>query len=127
MNTKEIAAEARLALKKELPGWKFSVTFDSFSGGSSIDMCLMSGPEEVLDGGDGHAQINQYMLRDGLLRNNGCTLTPKGYEVLSKAHEILSRRHWDKSDAMTDYFCTNFYLHISVGKWNKGYEVKVCG
>ena len=30
---------------------------------------------------------------------------------------------FDKSDIMTDYFHTAYYLHINVGKWDKPYEL----
>lgn len=30
---------------------------------------------------------------------------------------------FDKSDAMTDYFCVSHYIDINVGKWNKPYIV----
>jgi hypothetical protein len=125
-STKDIAATIRSSLKAELPAWKFSVTYKSYSGGSSIDVRLMGGPEEVLEGGAGGAQLNQYMLRSEYQesrQNNGCVLTPKGWEVMSKANEIAHREHWDKSDAQTDYFNCAFYLHLGIGKWDKDYQV----
>lgn len=30
---------------------------------------------------------------------------------------------FDKSDAMTDYFHTAFYININVGKWDKQYKL----
>jgi len=30
---------------------------------------------------------------------------------------------YDRSDSMTDYFDTAYYLDINVGKWDRGYEV----
>lgn len=30
---------------------------------------------------------------------------------------------YDRSDTMTDYFDTAYYLDINVGKWDRGYEV----
>lgn len=147
--TKEIAATIRQELKKQLPAWKFSVTMDSYSGGSSITVALMSGPERVVEarreyvfGRDhvrlpytaeypfpGYAQLNHYQLlnNDGFEQakrlSNGEYLTETGWEVMRKAAQILSFEHWDKSDSMTDYFCTNFYRHVHIGKWNKDYEV----
>lgn len=139
MRTKEITKAVREDLKKAFPGWKFSVSFDSFAGGSSIDLCLMSGPEEVLEGvvikpngkdevlmPSRHAQLNYYMFwgnAEGDYRNNGCTLTPKGWEVMKGATEILKRYHWDKSDIQSDYFYCNFYMHICIGRWDKDYQV----
>jgi hypothetical protein len=31
-------------------------------------------------------------------------------------------RWYDKSDAMVDYFDTGYYLHLSIGTWDKPYE-----
>lgn len=141
MYTKEIAKAVREQLKKELPGWKFSVTFRSYSGGSSIDLTLMEGPEEVTElipfGDDGHldrqryAQLNPHSFGSQgrfygkeQLTSNGTVLTPKGWEVMEKATKILAAYHWDKSDIQSDYFHCNFYMHVGLGKWNKDYQVK---
>jgi hypothetical protein len=41
-------------------------------------------------------------------------------EVLST---IKSAGEWyDRSDAMTDYFDTAFYIDINIGRWNKPYQ-----
>lgn len=144
-STQDIAKLVRETLKKELPGWKFSVVSESYSGGSAITLSLMQGPEEVVEAiqdisyqtGErvvnllpfqGYAQLNHYQLlasEQGDKRlSNGCVLTPKGWEVMVKAAQILSSEHWDKSDSMIDYFCCNYYMHVQVGKWNKEYTVK---
>lgn len=128
-STKDIAKTVRESLKKELPGWTFSVRTDH----TSIDVALMSGPvpvqEDSASWDTGYAQLNHYTLllhtheeQEG--RCNGAKLTPQGWEVLAKAAEILSREHWDKSDIQTDYFHCNFYRNIAIGKWDKPYQVK---
>jgi hypothetical protein len=123
MDTKQIAAKVREDLKRELPQWKFSVTYQSFAGGSSITLALVSGPEEVLVGGDGYQQLNQYsFIRDDKnFANNGALLTEQGWKVMKVATNLLDNYHWDKSDAQIDYFCCNFYMHIEIGKWNRPY------
>lgn len=144
-STKDIAALVRESLKKELPGWKFNVTVDNYSGGSSINLSLMSGPEQVfapkLDTTSKvnvttyfpkEAQLNHYTFQRGQTHlppnppfwNNGAVLTEKGWEVMAKATEILGREHWDESDAQTDYFCCSFYMHVNIGKWNQPFVVK---
>lgn len=143
-STKEIAATVRAALKRELPDWKFSVRIKTYSGGASITLTLMSGPEAVVQSvreqkwsGEivlhpfkGHAQLNHYQLeRDQDLEpvrylTNGVILTPKGWEVMKRANELLSAEHWDKSDIQSDYFCCNFYRHVEIGQWGKPYVVK---
>jgi hypothetical protein len=127
ITTKEIAAAVRSELKSALPSCRFSVTFDSFAGGSSITLCLMSGPLPALENGLGGAQINQYMLREGAndpFRNNGCTLTPFGLYALRKAFAIIEKYHWDDSEPQADYFSCNFYIHMGIGKWNRDYVIR---
>ena len=127
-STKDVAATVRESLKRELPNWKFSVRVESYSGGSSIHLSLMQGKEEVLVGGTGYAQLNQYTFGNKGLNtypwNNGAQLTPAGWEVMAEATKILGREHWDKSDAQIDYFNCAFYMHIEIGQWNKPYQVK---
>lgn len=128
MYTKEIAAAVRKELKEQLPEWKFSVTFDSYSGGSSIDLALTSGPEDV---GATYAQLNHYTLlsndidnkRDVRYHCNGAVLTKTGWEVMRQATEILAKYHWDRSEPQVDYFSCNFYMHVSIGKWNREYVI----
>lgn len=129
LSTKEVCVRVRQDLKRELPGWKFSVTFDSYSGGSSIDLALMSGPEAVCDGTDeGYAQLNHYNFhhpdRSRPYVNNGALLTEQGWKVMKVATNLLDNYHWDESEIQTDYFCCNFYMHVAIGKWDKPYMVK---
>lgn len=127
-SSKDIAALIRESLRRELPGWKFSVTFQSYSGGSSITVALMQGKEEVTVNGHRYAQLNHYAFGSIAIRNgrwnNGVELSEIGWEVMANANEIMSREHWDKSDSMTDYFYCNFYRHLNIGKWDKPYQVK---
>jgi hypothetical protein len=128
---KEIAAGIRAELKVRLPEWKFSVRVQTYSGGGSINMSLMSGPEGVIvkslsDASlHGYAQLNQYTFQDregGY--NNGVLLTDRGWEVMKQATEILSAPHWDESNSQIDYFCCNYYMHVEIGQWNKPYTVR---
>ena len=127
-STKEIAATIRSSLKAELPDWKFSVTYKGYSGGSSIDVRLMSGSVAVVADGPQHGQLNQYMFWSPVQErpnwNNGVQLTQAGWDVMAKANEIAHREHWDDSEPQTDYFSCAFYLHLGMGKWNRDYEVK---
>lgn len=128
MSTKEIARTVRLALKQELPEWKFSVRTELYAGGSAIYVSLMSGPKEVILG-EQYGQLNHYTLLNPTLvgidgyKNNGHVLTTEGWEVMVKVTEILSREHWDESDSQSDYFHCAFYRHIEIGRWNRNYKV----
>ena len=125
----------RNELKKELPQYKFSVVRDHHS---SVSISLMKGPAfndyEYFDRynnttttanlGDGeHHQINQYHLENFYGKENA--------EILGKIDSIAhtapakngGKVWYNDSDIMTDYFDIAYYIHISVGKWNKSYEV----
>ena len=123
----------RVALKKEFPQYKFSVTRDHHLG---VNINFMKGPrfseyeyfdrysgEMKTDNLDGHHQINHFHLESFYGKENA--------EILGKIHTISltapakngGKVWYNNSDAMTDYFDTAYYVHISVGKWNKSYEV----
>ena len=75
-----------------------------------------------------YAQLNHYIfLRqsfddvDGY--NNGMYLTRKAWNVLKRVVEIANSYRYDDSDAQIDYFDTNFYLDLEIGRWNKPFKV----
>ena len=39
--------------------------------------------------------------------------------------DFVMSYNFDDSDPMTDYFCTNFYLHLGVGTYKKPYKVEL--
>lgn len=147
-SAKDIAVTVREQLKKQLPEWKFSVTIKGNSYYDSITVALMEGPEQVVEGFHeyvfgtgglkryytdtkafpGYAQLNHYQLQsrvdDPKRLSNGEYLTPKGWEVMKAATDILLAEHWDKSEVQVDYFSCNFYPHIHIGKWDKPYQVR---
>lgn len=53
--------------------------------------------------------------------NNGIFLTEKCHKVFREIMNFISQYHYDESDPMTDYFNTNFYIHLYIGKWDKDY------
>lgn len=135
-STKEIAATIRENLKRELPAWKFSVRIQTYSGGSSIYLSLMSGPlpvmlesDRITEQRESYAQLNQYTFLSKFgygreqLESNSYPLTAAGFDVMDKAVHILAAEHWDKSDIQSDYFCTNFYMHPEIGRWDKPFQV----
>lgn len=139
-DTTKIAKMVRRQLKKEIPTCKFSVTSKWFSGGSSISVALMTAPFPVFakdvdcNGNkrlDDYAQLNHHQLRRAFDYDcqdpgicNGVFLTPKAWEVLSRAVEIGQLHNWDNSDIQTDYFDVNYYFDIEIGRWNKPFQIK---
>jgi hypothetical protein len=132
INAEQVKA-IRLALKKEFPEFKFSVTKRHHS---EVDVRLMSGPsfdkqkvwhrgEEVvvdLNNMDTWSTINHYHTH----------WYGKYEEFFNKIIEIIKTAPFkagvgdlwfDESDSMTDYFHTAYYMSIGIGKWDKPYVV----
>jgi hypothetical protein len=104
----------RETLKQAYPDFKFSVRRDNHI---SVDVSVVSGPIELeVNRGD----INQYHL-DTLYEGKTLEFL-KGIDKIIRMAPV--RQHYDKSDALSDYFNVAYYYHISVGKFNKEYEVK---
>lgn len=122
-----ISADDVAAIRKELkaafPGWKFAVR--KGAGSLSVDVAILQG---TVDFGEnlqnGHCQVNQYWI-DSHWSN------AEARAVLNRINEIMhnapgragGKVFFDHSDAMTDYFHTAFYTHLSIGVWNKNYAL----
>ena len=64
-----------------------------------------------------YAQVNPYHFKN--------QFSGKALEIITKIFEALYSAGWyDRSDAMTDYFDTAYYIDMDIGKWNKPFEVK---
>lgn len=128
ISTDEVKA-IRQELKKEFgKDVKFSVRRND--GGLSVAVSIMKSKvdmSEVMEGNT-HVSVNQYHIDEHYADH------PKQRDLLNKVHGIIKTapakadggREWfDESDAMTDYFHTAFYYDISIGQWDKPYEVIV--
>ena len=123
----------RVALKKEFPQYKFSVTRDHWLG---VNINFMKGPrfaeyeyfdrysgEMKKDNLDGHHQINHFHLESFYGKENA--------EILGKVSEIAhtapglagGKMYYNNNDIQSDYFDVAYYVSIHVGKWNKDYQV----
>jgi hypothetical protein len=152
LSTKEIAKKIRTQLKEEFKNLKFSVTKESYSGGSSITISLMEGDikvfrtfeeltqeakdyyminnnysEENLKAlcSEKYAQLNQYALKDDFDLNKWCNghfLTKEAHNILSKVVDISNYYNYDNSDIQSDYFDVNYYMHLNVGSYEKPYK-----
>ena len=74
---------------------------------------------------DGSAQVNQYHTDFYGIHKE---LFDNIYEIAKTApiggEGYHKQKGWfDESDSMTDYFYTAYYINISVGSWDKKYEV----
>lgn len=120
---KQDVAQIRKELKEAFPNLTFSVRKDH---SSSVVIAIMKGNIDFLDiNGTGHAHINHYhtnMYTDEQAKvfeeileiaKTAPTRTPEG--------GVNPNGWFDKSDIMTDYFHTAYYINIEVGKWDKDY------
>ena len=113
--TTQQVKQTREALKLAFPDFKFMVR-KSHAGGSSINVSIMSGPLDFGDIRDG-ASVNQYWVES----HYADYLVPF-LEAVIKVIKFGTDRQWyDRSDAMTDYFDTAFYLDVEIGRWGKPY------
>lgn len=116
LSIKDITAKIREYCKKQFPDCKFSVTKDGGSMTDSINIVLISAPDDVLTSPNCNAQF-------GRVTEDDKRLTPYGVKVLVAVYKFANSFNYDDSDSMTDYFDTRFYLWITVGKWDKPFKV----
>jgi hypothetical protein len=113
----------RNELKAQFPKFKFGVR--KGSGSLSVDVTIKSGPADFSDVtayGNGYGQVNQYYLQN---YGEHQAFLEQVMRIIKIAPSTVpgGRRWFDESDAMTDYFHTAYYIHLSIGSWNKPYEM----
>jgi hypothetical protein len=113
----------RTELKQKFPKWKFAVR--KGSGSLSVDVNIMQGTESFDDqfsNGRRYAQVNQYWIKDHFADSSERQAIEMINEIMHNAPgRAGGKQYFDESDAMTDYFHTAFYTHLSIGKWDKDY------
>lgn len=114
----------RTELKQEFPKFKFGVR--KGSGSLSVDVVIKQATfafeEQFAKQGRRYAQVNQYWINDHFSDD-------MEREFISRVNEIMhnapgragGKEFFDHSDAMTDYFHTAFYTHLSIGQWDSEY------
>ena len=116
-------AAIRKELKVQFPQWKFSVR--KSSGGLAVDVTIQKGTVSFAENlTDGHCQVNQYWI-DQHWQDQAAR------DALTKINEIMhnapgragGKVFFDHSDAQTDYFHTAFYTHLSIGGWDRPYQL----
>lgn len=109
----------RQELKAQFPKWKFAVR--KGSGSLSVDVNILQGTA-AFEGKD-YAQVNQYWIKDHWKDEDDQAVLVKINEIMHNAPGRAGGKvYFDESDAMTDYFHTAFYTHLSIGQWDKRYE-----
>ena len=126
--------QIRNALKARFPAFRFNCR--KSSGSLGVDVTIKQGPIDFIrnyndtvgyqPGGFRNGspakdclQVNEYHFQNHFTGSARDTIA----EVLKIIKTASDRKWYDNSDAMTDYFDTAFYLHLSIGEWNRPYHV----
>ena len=123
LSTKEIAAKVRSYVKKNFPGFKFSVRSEWSMSTDSLHIELKEGICIPFVEGSRSAERG-YMSTMSSVKAWKDELTPAMFKVLDAVTAYASSFRYDDSDGMQDYFDTNFYLSIKVSDEYKVIEPK---
>ena len=114
--TSQQIKQTREALKVAFPDFKFMVR-KSHASSSSINVSIMSGPVDF-DNPDGGRTVNPYWVESHYAEHQVPFL-----EAVIKVIKFGTDRQWyDRSDAMTDYFDTAFYIDLEIGRFMQPYK-----
>tara|TARA_R100000789_G_scaffold43945_1_gene45137 strand:+ start:430 stop:858 length:429 start_codon:yes stop_codon:yes gene_type:complete len=119
--TTEETKQIRNKLKEEFPNLKFSVS--KGYGNYSVNVAIVKGDVDFRDirwyGRRGnnkyHIPINQYHLYQYKEHEE---LFEKILNIIKTAPD---RKWFDHSNSQIDYFCTAYYIDLSVGNWKNPY------
>ena len=93
--------------------YKFSVTRSHYS---SINVAILSAPIELRnDITRDYEQVNKYYIDE---RDNKGSI-----DFLNSVNDIVNAGNYNNSDVQSDYFDVGFYVNISIGKWDKPFQV----
>jgi hypothetical protein len=133
INATEVKA-IRNELKKEFPNYRFGVR--KGSGSHNVHVTVKKGPAfEVFEkyGRYDEGMVTVDLNKDGNVNHYWLEeTTGPNAPFFEKIVEIIKTAPYkagvgdmwfDDSDIMTDYFHTAYYFDISVGEWNKPYEI----
>lgn len=125
---KKVVIKAAMDKVLKARGFKYSLRVDNHM---AIVCTIQSGPIDFIgnfkaSAGDkfrlspgrnlDHLQVNLYWINDHF--------SGAAAQVLNLAAEALKAAgYYDRSDAMTDYFDTAYYMHLNIGAWDKPYKI----
>lgn len=112
MSFDEIVAEIKSSLKATFPKHTFSVQRGMATYTPRLTVKLIAGPTAFNYEPDGTPSKNAQVTNYQILPTH---LYKQGKEFFDKVEAIVTKRHWDESDAQVDYFSTNFYYSIGQG------------
>ena len=114
-------------LKKEFPaknGWKFSVVRERGGMTYSFIVAIMQAPIDFVDGKVGYGRNMDAKGHQGLeYYGRYYDKNTDQYKALEKIEKIrfeeFGSDHGDDRDIQTDYFSTNYFYSLHLGKWDK--------
>jgi len=130
LRVKDITKIMRDYVKFVYPNFKFSISKSDYN---SIHISMMEAPVNMFKSPEevptvdqwgresddykktiaqGCCQVNHYYIMDCVI------LTDYAKSVMSDIYKMVSSYNYDDSDSQTDYFDTNFYVNLSIGKWD---------
>ena len=114
--TKETATEIRKAIKAALPDYRFSIKNRNHS---SLDIAIISGPMQLLTNPTkGSESVNHYYIQHHF------GARPEVANVLQTISDIAGGQQREETYDGDYGSVPNYYYSISIGKWNKHYQVK---
>jgi len=141
LRLRDIAPIIRGYVKTVYPTWRFSVVQEHYSGGCGLYVTLTEAPENIFI----EERIKASPRRDTNIRSDEdaaliCRqlnasrsiqnwewyydwMSDKAKAVLKDIEILVNSYRYDDSDARFDYFSTNFYPHLYIGKWNKPLKI----
>lgn len=117
----EMTKAVRAALKAKFSDMKFSVRKNAHS--STLYITILSSKVDLTDDLQGarYNEINHYRVEN----YNHSKLYKEILAEMFKATASVGSAYYDDSDSMTDYFNCAYYYSLSVGDYDKPYEVVV--
>jgi len=114
----ERVKEIRTKIKKEFPAYKFSIRGEHYS---SVNVTILSGPIDLITDRavNGYEQVNHFYIKDHYKD------FPEIMKFLQKIYEIMNEGNYTEVVDGDYGAIPSFYCRITVGSWDKPYEVNV--
>ena len=110
---KDIAAKVRAFVKNEFPDFKFSIRSKFGMLADTIYITVLSGPIPALCEGNTRSYESSISGFGDAFKGR---ITDKMLAVLDKVYSFVSSFRYSDCDGMIDYFDTNFYCWMYVGR-----------
>lgn len=115
--SKDRVKEIRQQIKKEFPEYKFSIRTRHHM---AVEVSILSGPIEMIHDdpyNKRHEQVNHFYIKEHYEKY------PEVRDVLLRLYKIMNEGNY--TEVMDgDYGAVpSFYCHLSIGQWDRPYQV----